>query len=71
MIIPDIVFLIVETRYRYPVYPFFALFAGYYAAYLLRYGTFFERPLLLSFGVLSLNAIFDALRNLDRILERL
>ncbi|OHA01840.1 MAG: hypothetical protein A3C16_06010 [Candidatus Sungbacteria bacterium RIFCSPHIGHO2_02_FULL_51_29] len=66
-----IVFLIVETRYRYPVYPFFALFAGYYAAYLLRYGTFFERPLLLSFGVLSLNAIFDALRNLDRILERL
>src|SRR3989338_2507188 len=64
-------FLIVETRYRYSAYPFMALFAGYAFTLLMRERNFFDRALLISFSLFSLNTLFDVARNFQRILDRI
>ena len=62
--------IIVETRYRMPVYPFFALFAGF-GFYKLRESTrCFTCFALVAFLVFA-NTAFDVIRNADRILERI
>ncbi|MDD5430718.1 MAG: glycosyltransferase family 39 protein [Candidatus Pacebacteria bacterium] len=65
-----VVGIIVETRYRFLIYPFLAIFAGYGFQELinkrLRLG-----PALYIAGILFLNAGFDILRNLGRIMERI
>jgi 4-amino-4-deoxy-L-arabinose transferase-like glycosyltransferase len=65
--------LVVETRYRFGVYPFLAVFAGLGLAALSEAKSWRERfyrvaPVLL---LVFLNTIFDVVRNLGRILERL
>lgn len=65
-----VVGIIVETRYRFLSYPFFALFAGYgiseirkkNACWTCFAGVFF---------ILFANTAFDIARNFDRIIERL
>ena len=62
--------VIVETRYRFLVYPFFALFAGYGINELRKK----EKCLLCFAGIffiLFANTAFDIIRNLDRIMERI
>ncbi len=64
-----IVFVVVETRYRFLSYPFLALFAGYGAQ------EFFTsraswRATLLVFVLVFSNTIFDVARNFSRILDR-
>jgi len=65
-----IIGIIVETRYRFLAYPMFAVFAGYGAL-----DIFQKRDEIKAFIALTLvffaNAGFDALRNLDRIRERI
>ena len=73
-VVLPIIFIIVETRYRYPSYPFMTIFSGLGLQFLL----FGEeklgdrlKPLLAILGLLLLNAGWDASRNLSRIMERL
>jgi len=65
-----IIGIIVETRYRFLVYPFFAIFASYGLFDMWR-----GRMELKAFAAITLllfsNTLFDALRNLDRIRERI
>ena len=65
-----VVWIIVETRYRFLVYPFFAVFSGYGLAGLFNQKNNLK-PASLIFGVLFLNAAFDAWRNFGRIIERI
>lgn len=65
-----IIGIIVETRYRFLVYPFFAIFAGYGFVDLIKEKKDF-RALFIIFGILFLNSGFDALRNFGKIIERI
>ncbi|MBI2045849.1 MAG: glycosyltransferase family 39 protein [Parcubacteria group bacterium] len=65
-----IIGIIVETRYRFLVYPFFAIFASYGLFDLWR-GRRELKVLALVTLLLFSNTLFDALRNLDRIRERI
>lgn len=66
--------LIVETRYRFPGYPFLAIFAGF-AVYLLLTNWGAVKPAMkkiaIAIALFLGNTLFDVLRNLNRILERL
>ena len=62
--------VVVETRYRFLVYPFFALFAGF------GFNAFSQEKLSLKYtliltGLLVLNTAFDIVRNFSRITERI
>jgi hypothetical protein len=71
--------IIVETRYRMPVYPFLAIFAGYFAAVCLsRWRTArwngllpFTKIIGLVSLLLILNSTFDIIRNWEMIAGRL
>lgn len=65
-----IVGIIVETRYRMLVYPFFAVFAGFGLRELWR-GRLVWKPVFYVILLLAINTIFDAWRNIGRILERI
>lgn len=62
--------IIVETRYRMPVYPFFALFAGF-GFWKLRESTRCLSCFALVVFLVFANTAFDILRNTERILERI
>ncbi len=61
--------IIVETRYRFLSYPFFAIFAGYGAVIAWR------KEILRSLVVIALmlfaNTAFDAIRSMDKIIEHI
>ncbi len=65
-----IIGIIIETRYRMLVYPFFAVFAGYGLSEFLarRIGW---KPALYIAAALFLNAGFDMLRNISRIIDKI
>lgn len=67
----SVIALVVETRYRFPVYSFFAIFAGY-SIYRLIINFKRDYKFLVYSAVLLLgNTLFDVLRNFGRILERI
>lgn len=69
-----LIFLIVETRYRFPSYPFLAIFASWFAYLLLtRRQEIFTSMKRLAFVWLALlgNTIFDVVRNFSRIADRI
>ena len=61
--------IIVETRYRFLVYPFFAVFAAY-GINLLAQKKMEWRPAVYIVLLLSANTLFDIFRNFGRIIER-
>ena len=65
-----IIGVVVETRYRSSVYPFFAVFAGY-AADLFWQKKAGWKPVIYVALALSANAIFDVYRNFGRIIEKI
>ena len=65
-----VIFIIVETRYRFLVYPLLAAFAGFGLADLFKSKPGFG-SLFAIWGVLLLNSAIDGLRNWDRVAERL
>ena len=65
-----IIGIIVETRYRFLAYPFFSVFAGYGLSELLARRISW-RPALYLALLLTANTIFDILKNIDRIKERI
>ena len=65
-----VIFIIVETRYRFLSYPFFAVFAGFGLLDLFEKRPEFK-PALVIWGALFLNSAYDIASNLGRIAERL
>jgi 4-amino-4-deoxy-L-arabinose transferase-like glycosyltransferase len=65
-----IIGIIVETRYRFLAYPFFAIFASYGLFDMWRGRRELKALAAIALLLLS-NTLFDALRNLDRIRERI
>ena len=66
----SVIGIIVETRYRMLVYPFFAVFAGYgLSEFLARRISW--KPVFYLTSFLILNTAFDIFRNLGRIIERI
>lgn len=65
----SIIFIIVETRYRFLSYPFLAVFAGFAIASGFRRSEW--RGVIAIAVLLISNSFVDALRNLDRVYERL
>lgn len=66
-----IIFIIVETRYRYPIYPLLAVFAGYGFWVLVQKRKEVIKTFFAVTGVLLLNTAFDIARNFSRIVERI
>ncbi len=66
----SIIFIIVETRYRYPIYPLLAVFAGYGVWVLVQKRKEVMKTLFAVTSVLLLNTVFDIMRNFSRIIER-
>lgn len=70
-----VIFIVVETRYRYPSYAFFAIFAGLGVVEVIKYAGSYSaenaKRFLIIFLVLSGNSIFDIVKNWDRIVSRL
>ncbi len=65
-----IIGIIIETRYRMLVYPFFAVFAGYGLNELIS-RKMSLRPVIYMIAVLGLNTLFDMARNFDRIIGKI
>ena len=65
-----VVGIIIETRYRMLVYPFFAVFAGYGLSEFLARRISWKSVFYLAL-ILILNTGFDVARNLGRIIERI
>lgn len=69
--------IIVQTRYRLPVYPYLSLFAGYFVMhwYRLWKGNLYDKKIykvvIISSAVIIIIAILDILQNLPLILSRL
>ena len=66
-----IIGIIVETRYRFSAYPFFAVFAGYGLQEFWKNRVFWKSDFWIILSLLFLNTGFDALRNLSRIFEKI
>ncbi len=66
-----VVGLVVETRYRFLIYPFLAVFAGYATHELWGKQTRAFRNLLTSAGIVALVGGIDVISNWSRILERI
>lgn len=67
----SVIFIIVETRYRYPIYPILAIFGGW-AIYHLRYNFINTlKPISAAFLILLVNTMADVFNNLDRIFRSL
>ena len=70
-----ILWLFVESRYRFPIYPFLAIFAGYFLWTLWQNRhekQWWKNKILWAvFGVLLLNSVIDVSLNVARILERI
>ncbi|MDO8430315.1 MAG: glycosyltransferase family 39 protein [bacterium] len=64
-----IIGIIVETRYRMLVYPFFAVFAGYGFSEFLNKRIYWKPALYLAL-LLFVNSTFDILRNFGRIIDK-
>jgi len=67
----SIIFIIVETRYRYPIYPFLAIFAGYAVYAFSRERRIAVNTIIVVFMTLLTNTTFDILRNIHRIIEKI
>ncbi|PIT93675.1 hypothetical protein COU00_03055, partial [Candidatus Falkowbacteria bacterium CG10_big_fil_rev_8_21_14_0_10_43_11] len=70
---PLIIFItVVETRYRFQIYPLLAIFAGYFIVALSINEPKWrqEKMLWLAIVLVFLNGIIDLLLNLDKIKER-
>lgn len=62
--------IIVETRYRMPVYPFFAIFAGFGFQKLRESNKCLACFAIVIFLIFA-NTMFDVISNFDRIIERI
>jgi len=66
----SVILIVVETRYRYPLYPFLAVFAGLALTRIARKETS-AQGLVWVGGALLINSLIDVIGSLPTILERL
>lgn len=66
----SVILMVVETRYRYQIYPMLIVLGTLFVAEFWRRKRELWKPLAISFLLVSLNTAFDALHNISRITER-
>jgi 4-amino-4-deoxy-L-arabinose transferase-like glycosyltransferase len=73
IITPLIIFVtVVETRYRFQIYPLLSIFAGYFIVQLTnKPRKFIDSALLLSISIIFLNGVLDLILSIDRFKERI
>ncbi|MDO8499687.1 MAG: glycosyltransferase family 39 protein [bacterium] len=63
---------VVQSRYRFPIYPFLAIFAGYFIVYAVRHAKWWrEKYFLAPTVVLLFVSLADLSANVEKILDRL
>ena len=67
----SVIFIVVETRYRYPIYPFLAIFSGFSFYWLIKKRREVLSSFLYSLLLISGNAAFDIARNFSRIISKI
>lgn len=68
----SVILFVVESRYRFPIYPLLAIFAGYFTYVLKQEKQWWKNKILWTvFAILTLNSLYDIATNLSRILERI
>jgi len=65
----SVIVILVESRYRYPIYPFMAIFAGYLASHKNEVFKNLKYPLMV-FAILFLNSFFDFFANFERFWDK-
>jgi hypothetical protein len=63
--------IVVETRYRYPLYPFLAVFSGFAVYKFITDKKIFLKIFMTAFSIILFNAFIDFLMNSDRVFETL
>lgn len=67
----SVIFIVVETRYRFPVYLFLSVFSGVGLNFLFQKKKEIVAPIFYALIFVSLNTVFDASRNFNRVAERI
>ncbi|MBU1159557.1 glycosyltransferase family 39 protein [Patescibacteria group bacterium] len=67
----SVVFFLIETRYRLPIYPFMAVFAGFFIARLIAFKKEYLKYLIISSSALFLLSLINFLIEYDKIIEKL
>lgn len=62
--------IIVVTRYRFPIYPFMAIFAGFFIARLLAVRKEYLKYLIVSFSILSFFSLINIALEYNKIIEK-
>lgn len=70
---PLIIFVtVVETRYRFQIYPLLAIFAGYFAVGLLEQGKWWrQRILWVSLAIFAVDGLIDLFLSLEKVKDKL
>lgn len=73
VVTPLILFItVVETRYRFQIYPLLAILAGYFVFWLVEQGDWRKNKVLrITLAVILLNAATDLLLNVDKLKEKI
>jgi len=66
----SVIFILVETRYRYPIYPFLAVFSGVAISNLIS-GRNNIKVFILTFSILLINSILDFAINFNKFFSNL
>lgn len=67
----SVIFIVVESRYRYPLYPFLAIFSGFSLYWLIKIRKEVLKFFLYSLAFIGGNGAFDVIRNWARIIARI
>ena len=67
----SVVPIIIETRYRLPIYPFMAVFSGFFVAKFLASKKEYSQYLIAAFSVLLLFSIIDFTLELPKVINKL
>lgn len=69
---PLILFItVVETRYRFQIYPFLAIFAGYFIGFLELNRDSWFKNMIIPFVLIAANGIIDGLLNFNQFKEKI
>ncbi len=66
----SVVPILIETRYRLPIYPFMAIFAGFFIARLLAFKKEYLRYLIASFSLLFVSSAINAIVEYHKIADK-
>ena len=72
IITPLIIFItVVETRYRFQIYPLLSIFAGYFIIYLWQEKKWLSKILWIAIAIIFVHGLIDLVLSFDRFRERL